>query len=194
MSDPADTVSTTQPPKRGRYPQTALALIGAIIGCLGIVAFLVVIVVRPDGAIREPTNWHEVAEGAVSAYGPEILDPQLPEGWSANYARVGADGDATVWEIGFLSPSGGYIGLTQTLREIPATTIALPDLIGTPTGDLRVDGRDWTVFDRRTVDPTGNYSYSLATDLPSSLVLLHGTADDADFEQVAEAVDSEAGR
>lgn len=195
MSDPSGTTEAeVQPPKRGRYPQTALALVGAIIGCLGIVAFLVLVVVRPDGATREPTDWHLAAEGAVSAYGAEILDPQLPDGWTANYARVGPAGDTVVWEIGFLSPADRYIGLTQTLVESGANAIPLPDTIGTATGTVRIAGREWTVFDQRATDPTGNYAYALATELPDSLVLLHGTGDDAEFALVAEAVAAQAGR
>ncbi|HWL01168.1 MAG TPA: DUF4245 domain-containing protein [Microbacteriaceae bacterium] len=195
MSDGSGTAQTTvSPPKRGRYPQTALALVGAIIGCLGIVAFLVLVVVRPDGATREPTDWHAAAEGAISAYGPEVLDPQLPEGWTANYARVAKDGDVILWEIGFLSPTDGYVGLAQALAQTSDAQFALPDELGESTGVIRIEGRDWTVFDRRAVDSTGNYAYGLATELPASLVLLHGSASDADFQVVAAAVSAQADR
>lgn len=196
MSDPASSaqVATAPPPKRGRYPQTALALIGAVIGCLGIVAFLVLVVVRPDGATRAPTDWHAAAADAAVVLGPEILDPVLPDGWTANYARIGTDGDATTWEIGFLTPTDRYVGLTQTLRATDGTSVAVPDLVGDPTGTIRVDGREWIVFDQRIADPIGNYSYNLATELPSSLVLLHGTGTDAEFETVATAIVAEADR
>lgn len=193
MSGPAGTTEApaVAPPKRGRYPQTALALVGAIIGCLGIVAFLVLVVVRPDGATREPTDWHAAAEGAISAYGPEILDPQLPEGWTANYARTSTADGVIVWEIGFLSPSEGYVGLSQLLPETPEARPVLPDEIGEATGTVRVDGREWTTYDRRAIDPIGNYAFSMTTELPSSVVLLHGSASEADFSLVATTIGAE---
>ena len=196
MSDGAGSgaVQTVAPPKRGRYPQTALALIGAIIGCLGIVAFLVLVVVRPDAGTRAPTDWHAVAQAARSAYGPEILDPQLPDGWSANYARVSEQDGVVLWEIGFLSPSEGYVGLTQLLAQEPGTALVLPDKVVEPTGTVRVEGLEWTQYDRRAVDPTGNYAFNLATELPSSLVLLHGSASDADFSLVATSIGAEVAR
>lgn len=188
-STPAST-----PPKRGRYPQSALALVGAIIGCLGIVAFLVLVVVRPDGGMRESTDWHAVAGSAQSAYDPDVLDPQLPEGWTANYARVATQDGVLVWEIGFLSPSEGYVGLRQMIAVEPEARITLPDAIGEATGVVRVDGRDWTEFDRRAIDPTGNYALSLLSETPSSVVLLHGSATDADFSLVAAAIGAEVAR
>jgi len=182
--------ATAAPAKRGRYPQTALALVGAIIGCLGIVAFLVLVVVRPDSGTRPSTDWHTSAAEAASAYGPGILDPQLPEGWTANYARIGTAGDATTWEIGFLSPAGGYVGLVQILAE--SQNAVLPDVLDDPSGEARIGGLEWTVFDRRTIEPTGNYARNLVADLPDSVVLLHGNAADTDFDTVAAAVAAEA--
>src|SRR5690606_14725352 len=165
-------------PKRGRYPQTALALVGAIIGCLAIVAFLVLIVVRPDGGTRQPVDWHDVAAQVAAEYGPDVIDPQLPEGWSANYARLGSVDETPSWEIGFLSPTDGYVGFVQLLGAPGAT---LPEDLESSTGNWQVDGRTWEVFDRRAIDPTGNYAFGIATDVASSTALLHGSASDDDF-------------
>lgn len=178
---------------RGRYPSTALALIGAVIGCLGIVAFLVLVVVRPDQGTPARVDWHATAAEATEAFGPELIDPQLPEGWTANYARLDSADGAPVWEVGLLTPGGHYIGLSQTLR-VGGAAIALPDAAGEPTGEVRLAGIDWTVRDQRAADPTGNYAYSLGADLDASFVLLHGTGTDDEFAVVAGAVAESAGR
>jgi len=194
MSQPASTSASpapaTQPPKRGRYPQTALALVGAIIGCLAIVAFLVLVVVRPDGGSRPAADWHAVAEQVAAEYGSVVIDPQLPEGWTANYARLTRGEDADTWEIGFLSPAQGYVGFVQYLGEPGAV---LPDTLGESAGTWQVGGRVWEVFDQRALDPTSNYAIAIATDASSSTVLLHGSASDDDLHVVAGAV-AEASR
>jgi len=181
---------TVQPPKRGRYPQTALALVGAIIGCLAIVAFLILVVVRPDGGSRPASDWHAVAEQVAAEYGAIVIDPQLPEGWSANYARLTRGEEADTWEIGFLSPAEGYVGFVQYLGEPGA---ALPDTLGESAGTWQVGGRVWEVFDQRALDPTGNDAFAIVADLSSSTVLLHGSAGDDDFLVIADAV-AEASR
>jgi len=199
MTDPAPTEATERtaagrPARGSRYPSTALALIGAVLGSLALVAFLVLVVVRPDGMTPPRTDWHEVAGEVTLAYGPHILDPELPEGWSANYARVGTTEEGVTWRVGFLSPDEGFVGLEQSFETDPVAPAALPEELGESSGTLRLDGRIWQVFDRRAEDPSGNYAYGIATELASSTVLLHGSASDDDFLVVASALTAEAER
>lgn len=179
-------------PRPGRYPHTALALIGALLGTLALIAVLVALVVRPDAQpLRESTDWHEAA-AELAAVHPQTLDPLLPEGWTANYARTGVttDGEAT-WEVGLLSPADGYVALEQIFAGHDPAVMRVADRAS--TAEVRIGERTWYVFDHRDADDPGNYAYALVTTVDDTTVVLHGTGTDEEFQVVAEAIAEAAG-
>jgi len=186
VTDTAHATGPVREPRPGRYPQTALALAGAVIGSLAIIAFLVIVVVRPDQtATRTSVDWHAAATAAQDA-NPTALDPQLPEGWTANVAQLGEDDGTTTWRIGLLSPAQGYVELEQ---GFDASDTWRPAAIAKakPDSSLVIDGMTWQVVDQRGASDTGNYAYSLVARFPGSVVVLHGSGSDAEFETVAAA-------
>ena len=174
--------------------QTTTNLLIAIGATLLVMAFLIVVVVRPDQSSSRPAvDWQaEAAAVQSSAPGP-ILSPDLPEGWTANRAAYGEVDDSTTWIIGFLAPSGAYIALEQgfaTSGQWLRTAAAVTDddlVLDAPTASF--GGREWSVLDRRADDDApGNHPFVLATTAGPATVVLHGTAADEEFEVLADAI------
>ena len=177
--------------------QTTTNLLIAVGATLLIMVFLIVVVVRPDQASSRPAvDWHaEAAAVQASAPGP-ILSPDLPEGWTANRATYGEVDDVESWAIGFLTPTGAYIGLEQGFDvsgQWVRTAAGVTDddlVLEAPTS--QIGGREWSVLDRRTDDEApGNHPFVLATIAGPATVVLHGTASDEEFAVLAEALRSQ---
>jgi hypothetical protein len=60
-----------------------------------------------------------------------------------------------------------------------------------PTDRATIGDRVWQVHDRRDADDPGNLAYVLTTTSGDSAIVLGGTADDAEFAVLAEAVAAE---
>ncbi len=181
-------------PRPGRYQHTALTLVGAIVACLAVIVVVVVLVVRPDQTQRQPIDWHAAAADVASTISPDALDPQLPDGWTANVAELRQVDGVQTWVIALLSPDQGYVELDQGFIDIgtdpvKGATWQHDELDGVePSGTAVIDGLSWQTVDRRSEHDTGNYAYSMVTDLGASNVVLHGTATDDEFATVAQAV------
>jgi Protein of unknown function (DUF4245) len=174
---------------RRRSNQTTLNLVLALLASIAVVALVVLVVVRPQQIDRDPVDYRAIAADAQGEVEVPLAAPVLPDGWSANRAELrpaGADGVQS-WQVGFLTPSGQYIGLVQGID-------ANDTWVGNQTGDheatdtLLIDGTDWKVYDRTDVDDPGNLAYALSTKFDRSTVVLGGTATRDEFETLAAAV------
>lgn len=174
--------------KRYRESKTALNLAIALVASLAIVFALVLIAVRPDPPDREPVDFASIARSAEDTLGATPVAPRLPQGWTANAARLstGADG-ITTWYIGFLTADGRFIGVTQA---VDANATWLVSQLPRPqaTGGLSIAGTEWAEYDRRAADPTGMHAYALSTTIDESTLVLYGTADDDEFTRLAELI------
>jgi hypothetical protein len=171
-----------------RSNQTALNLVVALVASLGIVALLVLVVVRPDPP-RNPVDYLEAARAAQAATDETLAAPVLPDTWGANRAEFEqgpADG-VDRWEVGFLTAGGDYIGLVQGIDANPSW-VAEGVADARSTGTVRIGGLEWTVYDRRTADDPGNLAYALVTTSETSTIILGGTASDDEFAVLADAV------
>lgn len=171
---------------RRRSNQTALNLVIATVASLLIVAFLVVVVVRPAPAPTEPIDF-----GAIAAEtGAGVVAPELPSTWRANDARFETTQGVRTWYIGFITPETQFIALNQGLDANP-TWLAATLEDARATGTTRIAGLEWTVYDRRDSGEPGNHAFALSTEVEGSTIVLHGTADDAEFAALAESVAAE---
>ncbi|CAN5186050.1 hypothetical protein BH11ACT3_BH11ACT3_03010 [soil metagenome] len=182
--------------RKHRSNQTMLNLVAALIVSLGVVVLLVLVVVRPDGGRPDPVDYQASAVQAQGAVDVHLAAPDLPSTWSANRAELvtaGADG-VTSWRIGFVTPSDQYLALDQGIAANPTWVSALLDG-AKATGSATIAGIDWKVYDRRDVADPGNVAYALVADVGSgddvSTVVLSGTASDAEFQTLADAVVAE---
>lgn len=177
---------------RRRASQTTLNLVLALIASLGIVALIVLVVVRPQNVEREPVDYAAIAADAQGESDVPLVVPELPEGWSANRAElVGAGTDGVQsWQIGLLTPSGQYIGLVQGI-DANDTWVSEQTARSEATDRTELGGTSWNVYDRRDVSDPGNLAYVLVTTSGRSTVVLGGTAPDEEFAVLAEAVGQE---
>lgn len=176
-----------------RSNQTTFNLVVALIASLlvgGIVVFSWV--ARPAVSQLEPVDYKAVAVDAQSAVDVPLAVPVLPPGWSANRAELvpaGTDGVES-WQIGFLTPSGEYIGLVQGI-DANNTWVGLQTANHEASDRFELDGVGWTSYDRRDQPDTGNLAYALVATFDRSTVVLGGTATDDEFRTLAAAVAQE---
>lgn len=171
-----------------RANQTAFNLVLALIASLGIVLFLVVVVVRPEMEPRT-VDYRAAGASAASSFDVPLVVPDLPEAWTANRAEAALDASDGVarWDIGFLTPGGDYIELTQGVDANPSWVS--DQVSGAASSQtVRLGGATWEVYDRRDVADAGNVEYALVATRGASTIVLSGTADDTEFGELAEAV------
>jgi hypothetical protein len=175
--------------RRHRSNQTLVNLVLATVASLAIVLFLVLVVVRPNGTPPKPIDYKEIASQSQPTVNATLAVPALPKGWSANSASIdtGADGIQT-WSIGFLTPSGQYIGFVQGIKA-DRTWISGQLQQAQATGKSTISGVDWSVYNHRGSSDPGNYAYSLSTVAGPDSYVLHGTATTKEFQTLAKAVD-----
>lgn len=191
----AERKATARAERRGN--QNALNLVIALVASFAIVAFLILVVVRPDA---EPihgdgVDYAAAAEAASADVGALLVAPELPEGWYANRAElVSTAADGVVrWELGVITAGARYLAVTQGLEANPSW---VADRVrgAAPSGSIELGGVEWTAYDRRAADDPGNLEFALVAEFSESTLVLGGTADDAEFATLAEAVAEELSR
>ncbi|WIE76369.1 DUF4245 domain-containing protein [Curtobacterium sp. MCSS17_007] len=172
-----------------REHQTAFNLVLALIASLGIVLFLVAVVVRPDQTVDRTVDYQQIAAQA-NVPGVTLAAPDLPDDFSSNRAdyQDRTSDQVAVWTVGLVTPDRQYIGLQQGI-DANASWVANQLDQKPATGDRTIDGTKWTVYDRRDEGKdAGNHAYSLVHTFDRNTIVLSGTADDASFTTLAEAV------
>ncbi|WP_235436368.1 DUF4245 domain-containing protein [Arthrobacter sp. RIT-PI-e] len=135
---------------------------------------------------RQDIDVANVARQAAGDAGYLPAAPELPEGWSSNYARwnTGSSDGVAFWEVGYLTGDDGFIELTQTDRANPtweARRIGSAQVSGSRT----IGGEDWELLDASNGDTV------LRTDLDGATIILKGPAELTDFDTLGEAVTQE---
>ncbi|MBF4601221.1 DUF4245 domain-containing protein [Frigoribacterium sp. VKM Ac-1396] len=167
--------------------QTAINLTLSIVASLGIVLFLVLVVVRPNGTVnRQEIDYVQVASQAQASVDAPLAAPPLPSGWTSNAAEVRSStrDDVPTWYVGLITPDQQFIGLEQGIDANP-TWVSLQVQNAAATSTRSIAGLTWDVYDRRDADDPGNYAYALTTTVGRSSYVLYGTADDAEFDVLA---------
>jgi hypothetical protein len=172
-----------------RNNQTPLNLFIAVLASLVVVAFLYMVVVRPDqGPSYEAADYLTDARDASAVVTEPIVAPPLPEDWSANVTQLstGSDG-VVVWRVGFTTPNKSYL---EIIQGIDANASWVADRVhDARAGDsLMIEGLRWTNYDRSDVANPGNIERALVTTVGGSTIVLAGTADDPEFTYLATAI------
>jgi hypothetical protein len=171
-----------------RLRQTGRNLALSLAASLGIVVALVFLVVRPENNLVPPVDYLSTANEAQQSIDETIAVPELPAGWSVNKATFtaeNADG-VTVWNLGYITADKQFIGFYQGIGADEAWTARQLSTV-TPTGSVTIDGTTWVEYDHRDNDDIGNYEYALSTAYAEGQLVLHGTADDDEFAELAAA-------
>ncbi|MDH6256073.1 DUF4245 domain-containing protein [Aurantimicrobium minutum] len=164
-------------------------LVYSLLVTVGLVAVIYFLVPRADGEPNWQVDYVAQSEIASKSLGESLLVPAMPEQWRANAAelRNATNGQVTSWYIGFISPSDKFIAFNEAF-DANETWVANELKDYPATGTVTIDGQQWTVYDNRSMNDAGNVEYAMVTTLGRSTVVLYGTADDAEFEQLATSI------
>jgi hypothetical protein len=174
-----------------RANQTTRNLILALIASLAIVLFVVLVVVRPATNLVKTVDYRTVAAQAQQTVSAKLAAPAMPKGWTSNDAELENDSGNTVdWYVGLITPKQGFIAIEQ---GVDTSDTWYGSLLGKSpvTGHVTIAGVHWSVYDRRGTSGAGNFEYSLAGSIGRSHFVLHGSADTAEFRQLATAIAKE---
>ncbi|MGJ6122674.1 DUF4245 domain-containing protein [Mycolicibacterium sp. Y3] len=173
-------------------------------GVLGMCSF------QPSGPGAGPApNYDARAALAADAAALKIPIrlPALPSGWTANSGgRGGIDGGridpatgqkarAVSSRVGYLTPAGMYLSLTQSNADEDALISSLDtDLV--PTGTQDVDGVKWVVYEAGEGEPAWTTRLPGVTragrETGDTQLAITGSADNDEFRVLAKAVQSAA--
>ena len=174
-----------------KQAQKANATVIGMLIATGITLLLVLVPVllnpSPRAEIRN-VNVQQIAVQAAGDAGYAPLAPDLPEGWSSNYARWEASNSSgvPVWEVGYLTPETDFIRLSETNAGNP-TWIAQTSGDSVVAGERTAGGQTWELRD------SASGKASMVLELNGITVVLSGEADLAEFDVLAEAVVRELG-
>lgn len=181
---------------RRRSRQTTTNLMLALAATVGVVALLVLVVVRPQQSLLQPVDYPAIVAATEQTVDYPLAAPTLPAGWSVNAAGIRtdqADGEP-YWYAGFVTDENGFVGLSQR-GDADQTWPAFRLDRGAPTGAVSAGGVSWVEYDRRDdPDAGGNSRYALVGEVEGTTVILAGTASDRAFEQLATAVATDTPR
>ena len=154
-------------------------LVWSMLASLGVVALLVIVVVRPDTDLVQQIDWQKVAEQSADQLPGEPVIPMLSDLWTSNRAEVTSEpGSDVTWSIGLLGPEDTYVFVDQGFGANEAW-VALRVEQSASTGEVLLgygpNQVEWVEFDRRDVDPGGNNAYVVVLEHDDSIVVVGGT-------------------
>lgn len=158
---------------------------------VGIVLVLMLLVWHRNGPDIHTVDYASVgaaaqADGAYEVYVPVGLPGDEDSGWRATSVRYHDTIDsetATVWHVGFVSPTGHYAALDQT--DGPADDVlarVAPD-VEPAEGTLEIVGLTWARYDPGSA--TDDETKALVATLADSALVVSGTADWGELERLA---------
>lgn len=192
MSSPAPTdapaprpVLTAKQAQRARAPWIAMVL--STLAVLGFVAVL--LLVNQPPAVPERADRVDVAAAAATVPLEDgdlpALAPQVPEGWTSNYARLTRLDGLPTWEVGWVVTETVFAGLRQS-AEADRTWTTLRVGTAPAVDTVKTDGITWEHF-----TPQGSDEQHLVTRTEGGTVVLTTTGDRAVLEDLARAVAKE---
>lgn len=112
-----------------------------------------------------------------------VVEPRLPEGWTANSTRAGMIGPHQTSIIGYVTPEESYVQVLQT--DAPADMLPDPDQAPrVDAGTMEAGGVTWQVSEG--TEP--NVRRTWVADLGDVRVEIQGSASDEMYRTLAEAV------
>lgn len=124
-----------------------------------------------------------IASEAAGDAGYDPLAPDLPDGWTANYARwdSGVNSGVPAWEVGYLTPDTEFIRLTQTNTGNP-TWISQTTKDSLVAGERSAGGATWQLRD------SAKGEAHLVTEVNGMTVVLSSEGDLSAVDTLAVAV------
>lgn len=167
---------------------TLIVIIGAIVGFFGACQF------SPGGPTIDPAAGPRVDAGAeirsMAGRAPfPLREPRLPTGWRASSAALasigGGDASRLVAKVGWVTPEGRYLRLSQSAlppEQIVADEIDAPAPAAVQRrGEVDVGGRPWAVYQGRGAEQ------AWVGDVGGARVLVTGSGTPAELATLAAA-------
>ncbi|WP_024800049.1 DUF4245 domain-containing protein [Nocardia sp. BMG51109] len=180
-------MSYQKPRSQHDYRDLFWSLIPLVLICLAIAAIASQCSFSADGPTpgRIPAfDVHAALRDDARTLPFPIRDPGLPEGWQANSGSrdaVSGSGGGAVSTVGYISPQGTYMRLSQS----DAAAGALADHVlntRSPGGTQEVGGHTWTIYH------VGDDEPAWVTDFGSVRVLIKGAGNEGVYRALAGAV------
>ena len=180
-----------------------------VIACIVLAGVLGMCSFSPSGPGKGPTPTYDAPaalQADADALKIPIRVPRLPEGWQSNSgSRKGIDGGRTdpssgqqaravSSTVGYLTPSGMYLSLTQSNAD-EDKLVASVDADLYPTGAQDVDGVKWVVYeggerDGRPAEPV--WTTRLTGPTGPAQIALTGAAGTDEYRMLAEATQTQS--
>lgn len=173
-----------------RARKTVNNLVFSLLATVGVVVLIVLVVPRSDAPLDRAVDWRSVTAEAQQTREETLVNPDLPDGWSSNYAEIRSTGTGgvTSWNVGFVTPTDEFVGVVQGFAADP-TWLSTQLNRSAASSVTTIGGLEWTVYDNRaSTDGFGNVHYALATEAGTSTVAVFGTGTDEEIALVAEAI------
>lgn len=154
-----------------------------LVSVLAIVPVVLLNASQKTDTFRPDVDVAAVAANAQPVAGFSPVVPQLPAGYSPNYARwvSGTSDGVSHWDIGYLTPAQQFVSIVQTASANP-TWLADQVKKDPTTGTRTVGGVEWRLYDRPGTEK------SLVATIGGTTVIVSGSAGFDEFDAVAGAV------
>lgn len=172
-----------------RGSQTFRNLIAALLVTVAVVAVIIFAVPRGEPVAAEKIDVAGIATGVESTMDSPAIVPELDGFWRVNAAEL-QSGATVVWDI-TLAPAGdderGFVKIAQAFDA--DSSWAPQRLNGTaPTGETRIGGLDWDVFELGDAGSNANVTYGIGTQAGDDYVLLYGSRSADSTAELAESL------
>lgn len=172
-----------------RISQPMIAMVITMAVTVGAVAAFYMMNPEPD---VEPYHRDEDVQqeagyvADVAEFAP--LAPEVPESWTANYARweTRPEQGVPVWEVGYTTDAVDFIGFAQTDQGNP-TWIAEETDQADAAGTLAVDGLEFQVHEGEK-DRTYYVLTEEENDVDDTTVVVSGDASEEEFARALDAL------
>lgn len=118
-----------------------------VVACIVVAGLVGMCSFQPTGQKTGPAPTYDAADALradAAQLGFPVRLPKLPDGWHANSGQRGAIDAARTSTVGYLTPRGMYVSLTQSNADEQRLVASYgSDLY--PTGAQNIDGIPWVV-------------------------------------------------
>jgi len=174
-----------------------------VLACIVLAGLVGMCSFAPGGVHDGPVPDYDAAAALhadAATLGFPVRLPRLPEGWQPNSGTRGSieagrtdpasgrAGRAVTSTVGFLSPTGQYLGLIQSDADEEKLVASLQPQAH-PTGVEDVDGTTWVVYEGADVEPV--WTTRLSAPAGTAQVAITGAGSTAEFHTLAAAVQSQ---
>ena len=179
---PVKTVLTPGAAKRANASVIGMIMALAV-SLLALVPVLLLSANSQTPVQRPAIDVASVAKDAKGVAGFTPAAPQLPAGYSANYARweSGSSDGVSHWDVGYVTPKQQFVSIVQTAQANP-TWVTQQVKQAPKTGTRSAGGVEWTLYDKPGVEK------SYVGTVGGTTVVVSGSAGFDEFDAVASAV------